>query len=175
MSRPRRRRARSWLLLLGSNQGRRDEHLRLALEGLSEIAGARLRACSQVYETGPVGPPQRRFLNMAVRLSVPLSPLGLLIEAKRLEARAGRRPGPRWGPRPLDIDLIACRGTRLRAPWLRLPHPRAAQRRFVLEPLAEIAPRWRLGGRSVLSLLRRLKRGGGSVKILPAREGRIRA
>ncbi|HVA65472.1 MAG TPA: 2-amino-4-hydroxy-6-hydroxymethyldihydropteridine diphosphokinase [Elusimicrobiota bacterium] len=173
MSRP--RRARSWLLLLGSNQGRREEHLRRALEGLSAIAGARLLSRSRVYETKPVGPPQRRFLNMAVRLNAPLSPMGMLIEAKRLEARAGRRPGPRWRPRPLDVDLVACRRARLRSPWLFLPHPRAAQRRFVLEPLAEIAPGWRLNGRSVLSRLRRLKRGGGSVRIFPARKGRIRA
>ena len=122
-----------------------------------------------------MGPPQRRFLNMAVRLSAPLSPMGMLIEAKRLEVRAGRRPGPRWGPRPLDIDLVACGGLRLRSAWLCLPHPRVAQRRFVLEPLAEIAPDWRLGGRSVSSLLRRLKRGGGSVRIFPVRKGRIRA
>ncbi|MDE1976306.1 MAG: 2-amino-4-hydroxy-6-hydroxymethyldihydropteridine diphosphokinase [Elusimicrobia bacterium] len=174
MSAPRPKPARQCLLLLGSNQGRREEHLRRALKGLAALPGARLLARSRVYETSPVGPPQRPFLNMAVRMSVALSPMGLLIEAKRLEALEGRRPGPRWGPRPLDVDLVDMAGARPRSQWLRLPHPLAAQRIFALAPLADVAPRWRLGGRTVAALAGRLKRGGGSVKILPARKGVFR-
>ena len=68
--------------------------------------------------------------------------MGLLIELKRLEALRGRRPGPRWGPRPLDCDLLFYGAARIKTAHLEVPHPRALSRRFVLEPLAELRPRW---------------------------------
>ncbi|MHB2026165.1 MAG: 2-amino-4-hydroxy-6-hydroxymethyldihydropteridine diphosphokinase [Elusimicrobiota bacterium] len=162
--------AGDWLLLLGSNQGGRERHLRRALEGLGKIPGSRVLAVSDIHETEPVGPAQGPFLNAAVLLKTGLTPMGLLLAAKRLESEAGREPGPRWGPRPLDIDLIACPGLRLRSRWLSLPHPRAAKRAFVLAPAAQIAPNLRLGNRTVVQLLRRLKPGNGTVKIWRARK-----
>ena len=66
--------------------------------------------------------------------------MGLLIELKRIEALAGRKPGKRWGPRSLDIDIITYGDQKIKTPWLTVPHPEATKRSFVLVPLLEIAP-----------------------------------
>jgi 2-amino-4-hydroxy-6-hydroxymethyldihydropteridine diphosphokinase len=141
------------LLLLGANLGRRERTLRRTVAALRRLPGVRVRAVSRVYETAPIGPSERAYLNQAVRFETTRTPAGLLIEAKVLEAAAGRRPGRRWGARPLDVDLIAYGRLRRRTPWLTLPHPRAAARAFALAPLADVAPRLRLRGRTVASLL----------------------
>lgn len=97
---------------------------------------------SGVYGSAPVGPGrQRRYLNAVVALRTSLKPLTLLVELKRLEAAAGRRPGPRWGPRPLDLDILAYGRLRMRSPLLTLPHPLAARRPFVTAPVADLAGR----------------------------------
>jgi len=142
------------LLLLGADMGRRRENLRRALRWLGRLpGGGRVLARSRLYDTAPVGPGQSRYLNLAVRYRTALSPMGLLVELKRLEARAGRRPGRRWGPRPLDIDILDYGGRRLRSRWLSLPHPRAARRAFVLAPACDIAPHWRPAGRATAARL----------------------
>ncbi|MBI5210740.1 MAG: 2-amino-4-hydroxy-6-hydroxymethyldihydropteridine diphosphokinase [Elusimicrobia bacterium] len=160
-------------LSLGSNLGPRRRHLGRALARLGRLDGCRVLARSRVHETAP-DPPScgGPFLNCAVRLATRLSPMGLLAECKRLEALAGRRPGRRWGPRPLDVDIIDFGGRRLRGPWLTLPHPRAARRPFVLAPLAELAPSLRLAGgataaRRLARCLARLKRPPETVRIAP--------
>lgn len=154
------------LLLLGSNRGGRAAALRAAVAALRRFGGCRVRRVSRVYETAPVGPGRRRYLNQAVAIDTTRAPMGLLLEAKRLEAAAGRRPGPRWGDRVLDVDLIDCGGRRLRTPWLILPHPRAAARAFALAPLAEVAPDWRPDGRRRAgALLAALKPGRGIVRL----------
>lgn len=94
--------------------------------------------------------------------------MGLLAELKRLEALRGRRPGRRWGPRPLDCDLLFYANLRLRTPHLRLPHPRALRRRFVLAPLAEILPEQELPSRPrrpARAWLERLPPGRENVKM----------
>ncbi|MDE2490663.1 MAG: 2-amino-4-hydroxy-6-hydroxymethyldihydropteridine diphosphokinase, partial [Elusimicrobia bacterium] len=136
------------LLLLGANLGRRERTLRRTVAALRRLPGVRVRAVSRVYETAPVGPSDRPYLNQAVRVETTRTPMGLLIEAKILEAAAGRRPGRRWAARPLDVDVIACGRVRRRSPWLTLPHPRAAERAFALAPLADVAPLLRLRGRT---------------------------
>jgi len=142
------------LLLLGANLGDRAASLRRAVASLRRTDGVRVLAVSRAIETAPVGPSDRPYLNQAVRISTTRTPMGLLIEAKTLEAAAGRRPGIRWGARVLDVDLIAYGRARVRTPWLTVPHPLAATRSFALEPLVQVAPRWRLDGRrSVASLL----------------------
>jgi 2-amino-4-hydroxy-6-hydroxymethyldihydropteridine diphosphokinase len=128
---------------LGSNLGDRAAHLQFALEGLADRAG-RVVAISPVYETEPVGgPPQPEYLNAVVAVETALSPRELLRVAKALEAAAGREPpepGRRWGPRPLDIDVLMVGDERVDEPDLVVPHPRIHQRAFVLAPLADVAP-----------------------------------
>jgi len=101
-------------------------------------------AISPVYETEPVGgPPQPDYLNAVVAVETALSPRELLGVAKALEAEAGRPPPApehRWGPRPLDIDVLMVGDERVEDPDLVVPHPRIHQRAFVLAPLADVAP-----------------------------------
>lgn len=152
--------------MLGSNVGDRRKHVSHAASQLSKLQGTKILGRSRIYETAPVGPGRRPYLNQAVKIRTTRTPMGMLLEAKRLECLAGRKPGPRWGSRPLDVDLIAYGSSRLRTPWLIVPHPRAASRAFVLAPLAEIAPSWRPRGRATTAaLLRRLRPGPGIVKI----------
>lgn len=140
MSEPRPRRA---YFSLGSNLGDRVAHLQFGLDGLADRAG-RVVAISPVYETEPVGgPPQPDFLNAVVAVETELSPRELLGVAKALEAAVGRQPpepGKRWGPRPLDIDILMVGDERVDEPDLVVPHPRIHQRAFVLAPLADVAP-----------------------------------
>ena len=98
-------------------------------------------ACSSVYETEPWGvTDQPRFLNICCALHTDLSPEALHAHTKAIEARLGRTVGPRWGPRLIDIDILTYDDLVLESDWLTVPHPRIAERAFVLMPLAEIAP-----------------------------------
>jgi 2-amino-4-hydroxy-6-hydroxymethyldihydropteridine diphosphokinase len=128
---------------LGSNVGDRAAHLQFGVDGLAARAG-RITAISPVYETEPVGgPPQPDYLNAVVAVETALSARDLLDVAKGLEAEAGREPPAperRWGPRPLDIDVLMVGDERLDEPDLVVPHPRIHQRAFVLAPLADVAP-----------------------------------
>jgi 2-amino-4-hydroxy-6-hydroxymethyldihydropteridine diphosphokinase len=112
---------------LGSNQGDRAGHLRRAVGALPDVV-----AVSRVYVTEPVGGPagQEQYLNVVVELETELGPHELLDLARRLEADAGRSRMVRWGPRTLDVDVLL----------VVVPHPRMWDRRFVVEPLAELAP-----------------------------------
>ena len=128
---------------LGSNLGERAVHLQFAVDGLAAQVG-RVVALSPIYETEPVGgPPQPDFLNAVVAIETALPGRELLRVAKELEAAAGREPpepGKRWGPRPLDIDILMIGDERIDEPDLVVPHPRIHQRAFVLAPLADVAP-----------------------------------
>ncbi|HVW30927.1 MAG TPA: 2-amino-4-hydroxy-6-hydroxymethyldihydropteridine diphosphokinase [Acidimicrobiia bacterium] len=128
---------------LGSNEGDRAAHLQFAVDGLAARAG-RIAAISPVYETEPVGgPPQPDYLNAVVAVETALSPRELLGVGKALEAQAGRPPSSperRWGPRPLDVDVLMVGEERVDDPDLVVPHPRIHQRAFVLAPLADVAP-----------------------------------
>jgi 2-amino-4-hydroxy-6-hydroxymethyldihydropteridine diphosphokinase len=160
----------SALLLLGANLGDRGAALRRAVAALRRVPGLRVRALSRVYETAPVGPSDRPYLNRALRATTTRTAMGLLLEAKTLEAAAGRRPGRRWGARVLDVDLIAYGAVRRRTPWLSVPHPRVAQRAFALAPLADVAPRWRPDGRrTVASLLAALNPDAAAASVKKSR------
>jgi 2-amino-4-hydroxy-6-hydroxymethyldihydropteridine diphosphokinase len=126
---------------LGSNLGDREGHLARALEALGRVDGVVVRRRSSVRETEPVGgPPQGPFLNAVAEIETALDPAALLGALKAVERAGGRRPGPLWGPREIDLDLLLYDDLVLRADDLVVPHPRLAARAFVLEPLAEIAP-----------------------------------
>lgn len=130
------------LIGLGSNVGDRRAHLDAALAALAETPGVSVRAVSAYRETTPVGGPpgQGPFLNAAARLDADLDPSDLLRELRRIEDRAGRVRAIRWGERPLDLDLLIFGCKSAHSAELTLPHPRIGFRRFVLAPLAEIAP-----------------------------------
>ena len=126
-------------LALGSNLGDRRGHLSAAIQQLREIMD--VSAVSSVYETEPVGYlEQPRFLNMVCSGTTQLSAQELLTYAKGIEASLGRQTTVRNGPRPIDIDIIFFDELRLMEDDLTVPHPRMAERAFVLVPLAEIAP-----------------------------------
>jgi len=124
-------------IALGSNLGDREGYLRGALREVGTLV-----AESQVYETEPVGGPDEQgpYLNMVVEIETTLDPFALLRRCQRIEAEAMRQRVVRWGPRTLDVDLILYDGVTIQSDELTLPHPRFAERRFVLTPLAEIAP-----------------------------------
>lgn len=132
-------------LCLGSNRGDRAAAIERALAALA-AAGVAVRRRSALYETEPVGmSPQRWFLNCLVEVETELMPLALLRALKRIERELGRRPasGPEPAARAIDIDIILYGQHVMRTPELTLPHPRLAERRFVLEPLRELSPDWR--------------------------------
>lgn len=144
------------VLGIGANLGDRLGALRGAVAGLGAAAG-RVTAVSPVYETDPVGGPvQPSFLNAVVLLATALSPDAVLAVAQSLESAAGRVRHERWGPRPLDVDLVDYAGVSSENPRLTLPHPRAATRAFVLVPWLDVDPHATLGGRSVTSLVNAL-------------------
>jgi len=123
-------------LSLGSNLGDRRRQLREAVDSLPGVVRV-----SPVYETEPVGgPPQPDYLNLVVEVETDLSPRALLGLCHRLESAAGRMPGERWGPRPLDVDVLLVDDLVVDEPDLTIPHPRMQERRFVMAPLADIAP-----------------------------------
>ena len=150
---------------LGSNLGDREGALDRALAGMGALPKTRLVARSRWRETEPVGGPpgQPRFLNGVARLATALGARELLVELQRLEREAGRarEREVRNGPRVLDLDLVWYGDLALSEPGLELPHPRAEQRLFVLEPLAEIAPTERLPGcgKTVAERVRELAAG----------------
>ncbi len=121
---------------LGSNLGDRWATLASAVAGLPDVV-----AVSAVYETEPVGgPPQGSYLNLVAGLRTALTPRELLGVAQALEAEAGRVRTVRFGPRTLDVDVLWVEGEAVEDSDLVVPHPRLWERRFVLAPLAELAP-----------------------------------
>lgn len=132
----------SVFVALGSNQGDRELNLLRALAETGRLPGTRITAVSGFYDTDPVGPvPQPTFLNAVIRLETSLSPQELLAELQKIETEVFKRKRElRWGPRPMDLDLLFYGNLILAEPDLQIPHPRLHERLFVLAPLAEIAP-----------------------------------
>ena len=124
-------------IALGSNLGNRREYLRSAVAGLGDV-----RAASHLYETDPIGGPMNQgpYLNLVVEVETEESPHELLELCQKLEADAGRVRDVRWGPRTLDVDIVLFGDLEIDTDELQIPHPRMGERRFVLEPLADLAP-----------------------------------
>jgi 2-amino-4-hydroxy-6-hydroxymethyldihydropteridine diphosphokinase len=122
---------------LGSNLGDRRAHLAIAVAALPDVV-----AVSPVYETEPVGGPagQPPYLNLVVELETELGPRELLEVAHSLESAALRTRDERWGPRTLDVDVLLVGDLTVDEPDLVVPHPRMFERRFVMAPLADLAP-----------------------------------
>ena len=136
---------------LGSNLGDREATMRRAIE----LLGDEVVAVSSFRETDPVGyEDQPRFLNGAVALETELSPRELLDRLLAVERDLGRtRDGPRYGPRTIDLDLLLYGDVVVDERGLRVPHPRLAERRFALEPLAELDPSLTIPGAGTVSAL----------------------
>jgi 2-amino-4-hydroxy-6-hydroxymethyldihydropteridine diphosphokinase len=139
---------------IGSNLGDREAHMRSALELLAAEKAIEVVAVSELRETDPVGPvEQGRFVNGAALLETELSPRELLGRLLTIEGRLGRVRNERFGPRTIDLDLLVYGDAEVDEPGLTVPHPRLHERRFALEPLADLAPDLVVPGRGPISAL----------------------
>lgn len=129
------------VLALGSNQGERLDQLQGALDALADTPDLEVLAVSRVFETDPVGgPAQPDFLNAVVLVQTVLPARMVLERALAVEDAFGRTREARWGPRTLDVDVIAVGAEVLDEPDLQVPHPRAQHRAFVLVPWVDVDP-----------------------------------
>ena len=131
------------LLGLGSNLGDREATLKAALAAIDALPDVQLRKTSEWLRSQPVGGPagQGEFLNGAALIDTTIAPLILLKELQQIEDRLGRKPGERWAPRPIDIDILLYDREVMEQEMITLPHPRLTFRRFVLKPAVEVAPK----------------------------------
>jgi len=137
---------------LGANLGSREETLRRAVELLGEADGVGVLAVSQLRETEPVGVvDQPPFLNGAVAVETTRTPRELLDLLLGIERALGRVREERWGPRTVDLDLLVYGDEVVDEPGLRVPHPRLHERRFALEPLADLDPELEIPGRGAVT------------------------
>lgn len=153
----------SVLIALGGNVGDVRATFRKATSHICGMTQAALVARSSDYETPPVGDiPQDNYVNAAIEIDTELDPHALLFTLHRIEHKFGRNriAEGRWGPRPLDLDMIAYDDVVILKPELTLPHPAATQRAFVLVPLVEIAPDRVIAGKTVAQHLAKLSTAG---------------
>lgn len=151
------------LIALGGNVGDVRATFRKAIANICGMAQATLLARSSDYATPPWGDEQQpRFVNACIEIDTGLDPHALLFTLQKIEAKFGRDRAheKRWGPRTLDLDLIAYGEVSMYRPELTLPHPRLFERAFVLVPLAEIVPDRVIAGRNVKSALAQLSTKG---------------
>ena len=161
-------------LALGSNLGRRLENLQTAIKSLEPLV--HVMDCSPVYETPPWGiENQPRFLNQVIEVETNLSPDELLTYLKEIEQKVGRVTTIRYGPRLIDLDILFYDDSVIDSPPLVIPHPRIAERAFVLKPLADIAPDFRhpILGETIEHLLSKVDVSGIEIYSIAACGGDI--
>ncbi|MCU0570739.1 MAG: 2-amino-4-hydroxy-6-hydroxymethyldihydropteridine diphosphokinase [Oculatellaceae cyanobacterium Prado106] len=129
-------------IALGSNLGNSHQILEDALKTLAHHPQVSLEACSPIYQTPAIGPPQPDYLNCCAIVSTSLEPEPFLALLLSIETQFGRERRERWGPRLLDLDLLLFDDLIIHLPGLQIPHPRMGDRAFVLVPLSDIAADW---------------------------------
>jgi len=147
------------LIALGGNVGDVRATFQKAIANICGMTQGALLARSSDYDTPPWGDEQQtRFINACIEIETSLDPHALMFTLHRIEKKFGRERAneTRWGPRTLDLDLIAYDDVSIQKPELTLPHPRLFERAFVLAPLVEIAPDRLIGGRNVRAALAEL-------------------
>jgi 2-amino-4-hydroxy-6-hydroxymethyldihydropteridine diphosphokinase len=151
------------VIALGGNVGDVRATFQKAIANICGMTQAALLSRSSDYTTPPWGEvEQAPFINACIEIDTPLDPHALLFTLHKIETKFGRDRAKeqRWGPRTLDLDLIAYDDVSIEKPELTLPHPRLFERAFVLVPLAEISPDRMIGGRRVASALAELSTEG---------------
>jgi 2-amino-4-hydroxy-6-hydroxymethyldihydropteridine diphosphokinase len=139
---------------LGSNLGDRFHYLQNALDSLNMVTGTQVHSVSPVFETDPVGgPEQREYLNAVAVVKTVLSPEQFLSATQQIELEQNRERNERWGPRTLDIDILAMDSEVRSTPELELPHPRAHERAFVLLPWSLLDPDFVIPGKATVAEL----------------------
>ena len=143
---------------LGTNLGDREAALARAVDLLAATSGVTLGSISRLYRSAPWGvADQPDFLNLCLLINTDLEPADLLSACKAVEAKLGRQTRMRWGPREMDVDILLMPGVDLDTETLVIPHPRIAERRFVLEPLSELVPDWKIGSQAIKSMTAALR------------------
>lgn len=127
---------------LSSSAGDPEDTLMAAIDAIESLPGTVLEASSSVYRTAPVGPPQPDYFNACVVISTMTNAPQLMQTLLKIERQFERVRSQRWGPRTLDLDLLLFDDVVLDDPLVQIPHPRMADRAFVLMPLTEIVPEW---------------------------------
>ncbi|MCB1421461.1 MAG: 2-amino-4-hydroxy-6-hydroxymethyldihydropteridine diphosphokinase [Nitratireductor sp.] len=157
--------SRVWIGL-GGNIGDVRGSMRQAVADITALPDTRFEAASSLYRTKPWGDAdQDDFLNACIRIATRLEPLQLLAELKRIEDHLKRRKTRRWGPRTIDLDIVVFEGVEGEWEGLTLPHPRAAERIFVIMPLCDLDPQLEIGGKPVSVQLQALIEKGGESEI----------
>ena len=156
---------------LGSNVGDRRHYLQLALQKIGRFRHNQIQSASSIYWSTALtiaGLPGPDFLNAVCCVQTSALPQELLRHLQLIEKELGRQRHESWGPRTIDLDILDYGQWRLNQGELELPHPRMAEREFVLRPLAEIAPDWKhpISGQSVKELLEGLEESSGGGKVL---------
>jgi 2-amino-4-hydroxy-6-hydroxymethyldihydropteridine diphosphokinase len=151
-------------IALGSNQGDREMNLAAARTRLSHQGWVEFLRCSPIFETEPIGPGEQEwYLNQVCHARTPYEPRALMRWINTIERQGGRErtTEEKWGPRPIDIDLLAYGDESYQDHMVQVPHPHMHERRFVLEPLATLAPDWRHPGLglTVAELLQKVGNG----------------
>ena len=132
----------SYVIALGANGPRPERMLARVIQSFP-LPAIGLLSASRIIATPPLGPSRRTFANAVILVETALAPPHLLETLQAIERSHGRRSGRRWGPRPLDLDIILWSGGLWASPGLAIPHPAFRRRDFVLAPLTRIAPDWR--------------------------------
>lgn len=144
-------------LSLGSNLGKRQENIESAINHLKK-ENIFIDKVSSFYETEPIGyKKQNNFYNVVVRGKTEFKPEELLEKIKEIEKKLGRQKTRRFGPRKIDIDILLYDNIKLSSKNLTIPHPEMKNRRFVLEPLQEIASRLKIDGKNIKDILKNIK------------------